>query len=225
MQQQFSRNLAAFAMAAYMVLEHNKSVAEVVALFANSKCFELSVIPYQDPTHRVCQLDYTRCLAGIIKARSLHFFSPESFDLESYRSHASARMYSISPRIVAFMGPAAKGKEHTWQKLPHGTGCVLSGAPRYIDMLLQQHAACVVRLNDEEGGYDKETFVTHGINHKDLVFDEHTFPPDKVVRAFLSTLRHEHGLVGVHSLSLSLSLLSLWCTCRRSGGCEACVLR
>ena len=53
-----------------------------------------------------------------------------------------------------------------------------------------------MRLNEPE--YDPNDFVTCGIAHAELEFEDCTVPSEQIVKAFLKFVKSTDGLVAVH---------------------------
>eukprot|EP00281_Chroomonas_sp_CCMP1168_P021964 CAMPEP_0206228476 /NCGR_PEP_ID=MMETSP0047_2-20121206/9189_1 /ASSEMBLY_ACC=CAM_ASM_000192 /TAXON_ID=195065 /ORGANISM="Chroomonas mesostigmatica_cf, Strain CCMP1168" /LENGTH=389 /DNA_ID=CAMNT_0053651721 /DNA_START=166 /DNA_END=1335 /DNA_ORIENTATION=+ len=181
---------AAFLLAAYLVLEHRATPEEAWGPLGR---LSGAFATFRDATF--CKQDYhltiQACLQGLHSAVAAGYYAPDAFRPHEYAyldDPAVADMHVISPKFIAFRGPADAD----------APGALTAFDPRhYASVFRGKGVTAVVRLN-EATGYDPAGFTKEGFRHYDLYFDDCTAPPPAVVDRFLAICEAEEGAVAVH---------------------------
>ncbi|WFC99722.1 hypothetical protein MYAM1_002467 [Malassezia yamatoensis] len=186
-----SKANAALLCALYaMTIDH---VSPAEALYPYT---ELELKPFRDAGYGRADFSLTMqdILYGMRRALDHQLLDLTTFDLEEYEHYEQVQNGDwnwITPHFLAFASPkdkaymamlAASGGQTC--ALPHTTAAPPVGLRNTIDYFAKRHVGLVVRLNNPL--YDRKAFVSKGIAHKDLYFDDGSNPSDDIVHTFIN---------------------------------------
>ena len=171
---------------------------------------------FSQPTFRLHLID---CWRGLHKGMQLGWvryggscYMWGMIDAEEYEHYdfpANGNLHEVVPgKFIAFQGPEDLGGADYCDDA-HG-GRAFSPA-FYAEILREMGARTVVRLNEPR--YAAGELAALGIAHHSLEFEDCTFPPDAVVKAFLRVADGARGAVAVHckaGLGRTGTLIALW---------------
>ena len=143
---------ACFLLAAFMMLSQGWTLDQASSAFGCSR-LPFLLKPFRDATFTVADfgLSLHDCLAGLVRASELGWYSQSSFDLASYEAlddPLSGDIHEVCPKFVAFKGPLAINSAYLQ------TGEVAFPPSKYVPILKQLGVTCVARLNEDDT-YDR----------------------------------------------------------------------
>ncbi|GAM85947.1 hypothetical protein ANO11243_039570 [Dothideomycetidae sp. 11243] len=196
-----SRANAACILACYMVIIQSWPPHLALAPIAQ---MDPPCMPFRDAGYS--QADYGLTIQdvvyGIWKAKEEKLCAISGFNLEEYETFERVDMGDfnwISPSFVAFASPQSKANypivpgDPLYSTLPRTLEAVKKSSlskpfKNVLSHFSRRNVGLVVRLNSEL--YSPSYFTALGIKHLDMIFDDGTCPPLKLVRKFIN-LAHE----------------------------------
>ncbi|THG94118.1 hypothetical protein EW145_g8206, partial [Phellinidium pouzarii] len=154
---------------------------------------ELEFMPFRDAGRGLSDfnLSIQDCLWGMWKAMQNGLCDMNEFNVDDYEFYEKVENGDwnwITPAFIAFASPV----EHTWMKHSQSNDTdestptfKLSSSFRNCLEYFDKHGVqLIVRLNNML--YDKQHFLSRGIRHEELYFDDGTNPTDEIVRKFIN---------------------------------------
>jgi cell division cycle 14 len=197
---------AAFLMGAYLLLKLKRDPAEAQRCF---KGLDKSLLqPYRDATYAPSDFDLhlIDCWGGLKHGQDLRWLAApsgvgtewgmiEPAEYAHYDDPFNGDLHEVVPgKLVAFRGPRDLGGREYFDDSTRG--CRDFSPSYYVGIFKALGVSTVIRLNRPK--YDPRDFTEHGIEHFDLVFEDCTAPPSKVVGRFLQIVESASGAVAVH---------------------------
>jgi cell division cycle 14 len=194
----------AFLVGTYMVLFREINPQEIEQNFSE---LSDSLLPYRGiakASHNF-DLSVTDCWAGLGKAKQLGWvhLGEDKRDPNADQTPdgpLTPDMHEIIPgKLIAMRGPREVNGPHPWRDVVDEQGRLMfrEFSPRaYVDHLKRLGVIAVIRLNEPQ--YSKDEFREHGIAVVDLLFEDCTCPPPKVVAKFLAVAEALPGALAVH---------------------------
>ena len=179
----------------FSVIVLKKTVAEAYDPFIG---FDLP--PYRDAGFGVCSfpLLIIDVAKGAFKAIQEKHFNYETFDIESYETmeklEGGDMNWIVPGKFLAHSGPLAYRRElqDTRSKRKKFT----FDADDYAEVFVKKGVTRVVRLNKKL--YDRQSFLSRGIEHSDLIYEDGSNPPPHIAKKFLDICESEKGAIAVH---------------------------
>jgi cell division cycle 14 len=187
------RSNAAVLLCAYLVFVRQLSVEQAYGPFIG---IQPPFIPFRDAAFSVNTFPITvlDCCRAMRKAIELNHFDIASFSVRSFFDLAKLQhgdfSWIIPGKFVAFSGPITKRRQ-----LSEADEYSLT-PPEYVPIMKSLGVTCIVRFNSK--CYDRKCFVSAGINHVDMIYDDGANPPESILQGFLQLCEREHGVVAVH---------------------------
>ena len=184
-----------FLLGCFLILKRNHAPERVWGRF--SKIESPVLLQYRDATYSTPSFGLTLldCWCGLDHGKRLGWI--DQLHLGEYRHYDNSLngdLHIVVPgRFIAFKGPKdlPNGREY------HDRDGFRDFSPvYYVDIFRELNVTAVVRLN--EPNYDEAAFVSAGIDHHDLEFEDCSSPPNSVVAAFMRIADSARGLVAVH---------------------------
>jgi cell division cycle 14 len=194
---------AAFILGAYMILKLELGVGEVARRFGWLRTSSMEA--FRDASFATPDFGLTLqdCWRGLERGRDIGWVRVPSaggrwgmIDLEQHAHYGdglNGDAHVVVPgKLVAFRGP----QDLACGDFSDAGGLREFSAGHYARLLGDLGVTDVVRLNEAE--YERGGFVSRGIAHHDLPFDDCSAPPDCVVAAFFAAADAAEGAVAVH---------------------------
>jgi cell division cycle 14 len=199
---------AAYLLGSYLILTTEETPDEVAQRFSglDAKFFE----NYRDASDARADFGLTLrdCWGGLYRGKQLGWIGmPEAgshlwgmFDKAAYDHYGhplNADLHEIVPeRLIAFKGP----KDLGGMAYVDEVGGSRTFSPEFLAALLQDlDVVAIVRLNAIE--YDRQPFLSAGLEHHDLFLEDCRAPSRELVARFLRILDSTEGVVAVHCSS------------------------
>ncbi|EKX43441.1 hypothetical protein GUITHDRAFT_73143 [Guillardia theta CCMP2712] len=196
------RTNAAFLLGAFLVIVQRWSPDRVAKCFSG---FEKNAfIPFQDATYEIPSftISLLDCFKGLRNAMTIGWFNYHSFEVQKYQwldNPANFDAHFVCPKFLAFRGPNnSDTRTRTIQE--------------YSALFKKRGISAIIRLN-EPTTYDREEFISHGLRHYDLYFDDCTTPPRDIIDKFFDICDSENGTIAIHCLAglgRTGTLVALW---------------
>lgn len=190
------RSNSAFLVCAFRVIHEGVCAEEAFRPFANRYP---PLWPFRDASYGPSTFDLTAldCLEGLSKALQFQWYTPDSFDENTFLTWAmpgnGGMSWIIPGKLLAFMGPktAVTGVNRRAQDTDQR--CSPS---EYLRVFKEKGVHLVIRLNSKE--YSSEEFITSGIRHLDMHFPDGSCPTSEIIDRFLTMVHNQPGAVAVH---------------------------
>jgi cell division cycle 14 len=204
------RNLtnAVFLLGAYLILMLDLPTDQVIQVLARFGWLDEGAIEaFRDATFSEPDFALTLedCWRGLERGMAAGWIRRPSdpapglwgrIDIQAYLhwdDPLNGDLHMVVPgKFIAFRGP--RSGRSAQPRISSGEREFSAG---YCAGLLKELGVTdVVRLNEAE--YERGGFVSRGIAHHDLAFDDCSPPPDRIVRAFFAAVDAAEGVVAVH---------------------------
>ncbi|RHZ41734.1 hypothetical protein DYB26_003908 [Aphanomyces astaci] len=154
---------------------------------------DLRFPPFHDATDFECSYDLNikNCLDGLEKAKANRYINTSTFNVDEYQFYEKVEngdLSWVSPKFIAFAGPH--------NKFSNKNGQITLTPEHYVPYFKKMNVTLVVRLNDK--CYDRNRFVTAGIDHLDLYYPDGTNAPMNILKQFIEASERTPGAVAVH---------------------------
>eukprot|EP00928_Gymnodinium_smaydae_P026016 TRINITY_DN20545_c0_g2_i1.p1 TRINITY_DN20545_c0_g2~~TRINITY_DN20545_c0_g2_i1.p1 ORF type:complete len:429 (-),score=69.74 TRINITY_DN20545_c0_g2_i1:134-1420(-) len=175
----------------YLVIAHGMQPDDALKPFLAAG---INFKPFRDASMRNdgFGLTISDCLRGMEKAIKLGWFDWHSFDIDTYERYENFDYcgvnWIIPNKLMAFAGPH--------ESRVSACGARAFVPQDYVEIFNEADISLVIRLNEQE--YDPNEFMSHGIDHLDLVFPDGTCPSPDTVSAFIDAVDATPGAVAVH---------------------------
>ncbi|KAF0696497.1 Aste57867_12753 [Aphanomyces stellatus] len=170
------------------ILFHDMSAAAAYAPFQ-----DLRFPPFHDATDFECTYDLNikNCLDGLERAKRHRYIDTATFNPDEYQFYEKVEngdLSWVSPKFIAFAGPH--------NKFSNKNGQITLTPEHYVPYFKKMNVTLVVRLNDK--CYDRNRFVSAGIDHLDLYYPDGTNAPMHILKQFIEASEKTPGAVAVH---------------------------
>lgn len=153
---------------------------------------------YRDASRGDCYYECTvlHCLEGLQQGINLGWYDFKTFNAREYEHYEKVENgdlnWIIPGKFLAFMGPV--DQRDSVHRYGHA-------AASYINIFKHLNVTKVVRLNESK--YDRNAFLTKGVDHEDMVFTDGSTPPQAIVDQFMSSCeahfaKPNAGAIAVH---------------------------
>ncbi|RHY35519.1 hypothetical protein DYB32_000043 [Aphanomyces invadans] len=170
------------------ILFHDMTAATAWTPFS-----DLRFPPFHDATDFECTYDLSikNCLDGLEKAKANQYINTATFNVDEYQFYEKVEngdLSWVSPKFIAFAGPH--------NKFSNKNGQITLTPEHYVPYFKKMNVTLVVRLNDK--CYDRNRFVSAGIDHLDLYYPDGTNAPMHILKQFIEASERTPGAVAVH---------------------------
>ncbi|KAH9116127.1 hypothetical protein AeMF1_009895 [Aphanomyces euteiches] len=154
---------------------------------------DLRFPPFHDATDFECTYDLNikNCLDGLERAKRHKYIDVATFNVDEYQFYEKVEngdLSWVSPKFIAFAGPH--------NKFSTKNGQITLTPEHYVPYFKKMNVTLVVRLNDK--CYDRNRFVSAGIDHLDLYYPDGTNAPMHILKQFIQVSERTPGAVAVH---------------------------
>eukprot|EP00597_Dinobryon_sp_UTEXLB2267_P006670 CAMPEP_0170085342 /NCGR_PEP_ID=MMETSP0019_2-20121128/20256_1 /TAXON_ID=98059 /ORGANISM="Dinobryon sp., Strain UTEXLB2267" /LENGTH=485 /DNA_ID=CAMNT_0010301769 /DNA_START=452 /DNA_END=1910 /DNA_ORIENTATION=+ len=127
------------------------------------------------------------------RAKCQSHFHYKSFSVSAFHNLAKLQNGDVSwivpGKFIAFSGPISKRRQTS-------SGEYTLSPEEYVPLFKSLGVSCVVRFNSK--CYDRNVFVSNGIRHVDLFYEDGGNPTEAILQSFLQLCEAEKGAVAVH---------------------------
>eukprot|EP01036_Dinobryon_divergens_P025185 gene25185-33708_t len=186
------RSNSAVLLCAYMIFALNYTVERAYAPFIG---IEPPFTPFRDAGFCINTFPLTvlDCARAMHRAKVQNHFNYKTFSISTFQNLAKLQNGDVSwivpGKFIAFSGPVSKRRQIA-------SGEFTLSPEEYVPLFKSLGVSCVVRFNSK--CYDRNVFVSNGIRHVDLFYEDGGNPTDAILQSFLQLCETEKGAVAVH---------------------------